>query len=268
VFVIRPQHVGLRVVGVVTSVEGLDWSTVDAVLFDLDGVITPTAEVHMHAWAEMFAPYLEERHVAPYSEQDYFAHIDGRPRYDGVAALLASRDLDVPWGDPSDTPDADTVCGLGNRKNALFGEVLARDGVQVYPGSLELLDALDARGTRMAIVSSSANAPDVLRAAGLLERFETVVDGAVAREHQLPGKPRPDTYEFAADALGVPHPRAAVVEDAVSGVQAGAAGDFAVVVGVDRGAGADTLLSHGADVVVEDLAELVDGVQAPTGARR
>jgi HAD superfamily hydrolase (TIGR01509 family) len=155
------------------------------------------------------------------------------------------------------------VCGLGNRKNALFGEVLARDGVRAYPGSLELLDALDARGTRMAIVSSSANAPDVLMAAGLLERFETVVDGAVAREHRLPGKPRPDTYEFAADTLGVPHARAAVVEDAVSGVQAGAAGDFAVVIGVDRGAGADTLLSHGADVVVEDLAELVDGVQSP-----
>jgi beta-phosphoglucomutase family hydrolase len=262
------QHEGSTLVDVTTSVGGLEWGTVDAVLFDLDGVITPTAEVHMHAWAEMFAPYLESRHAAPYTEQDYFAHVDGKPRYYGVAALLASRDLDVPWGDPSDTPDTDTVCGLGNRKNALFGEVLVRDGVQAYPGSLELLDALDARGTRMAIVSSSANAPDVLKAAGLLERFETVVDGAVAREHRLPGKPRPDTYEFAADALGVPHTRAAVVEDAVSGVEAGAAGDFAVVVGVDRGAGAQTLLAHGADLVVADLAELVPGVQALTGAGR
>jgi beta-phosphoglucomutase family hydrolase len=254
---------------VATGVEELDWSTVDAVLFDLDGVITPTAEVHMHAWAEMFTAFLEDRHVAPYTAEDYFAHVDGKPRYEGVAALLASRGLDVPWGDPTDTPDTDTICGLGNRKNELFGIVLERDGVQAYPGSVELLDALDARGTRMAIVSSSANAPDVLRAAGLLSRFETVVDGVVARERRLPGKPRPDTYEFAADALGVPHDRAAVVEDAVSGVEAGAAGDFAVVVGVDRGAGADTLLAHGADLVVEDLAELVQGVQAPTaqGAR-
>lgn len=261
----RLQHNGPTLVDVATRVDGLDWGTVDAVLFDLDGVITPTAEVHMHAWAEMFSPFLEDRQVAPYTEQDYFAHVDGKPRYDGVAALLASRDLDVPWGDPADPPEADTVCGLGNRKNDLFGEVLARDGVEAYPGSLELLDALDARGVRMAIVSSSANAPDVLRAAGLLERFETVVDGAVAREHQLPGKPRPDTYEFAADALGVAHPRAVVVEDAVSGVQAGAAGDFAFVVGVDRGAGAQTLLDQGADLVVDDLAELVPGVRPPAG---
>jgi beta-phosphoglucomutase family hydrolase len=261
----RLQQNGPTLVDVATSVEGLDWGKVDAVLFDLDGVITPTAEVHMHAWAEMFAAYLEDQHVAPYTEQDYFAHVDGKPRYEGVASLLKSRGLDLPWGDPTDTPETDTVCGLGNRKNELFGIVLARDGVQAYPGSLELLDALDARGTRMAIVSSSANAPDVLRAAGLLDRFETVVDGVVARDHQLRGKPRPDTYEFAADAMGVPHHRAVVVEDAVSGVEAGAAGDFAAVVGVDRGAGAGTLLAHGADLVVNDLAELVPGTQAPPG---
>ena len=245
-----------------TSVDGLDWSTVDAVLFDLDGVITPTAEVHMHAWAEMFTAFLTEMNAAAYTEQDYFAHVDGKPRYDGVAALLASRDLQVPWGEPDDTPDTVTVCGLGNRKNELFAEVLARDGVDAYPGSLELLDALEARGTRMAIVSSSANAPDVLEAAGLLSRFETVVDGAVARERRLRGKPSPETYQFAADSLGVPHRRAVVVEDAVSGVQAGAAGDFAAVVGVDRGAGAETLLAHGADVVVDDLVELVPGVRS------
>jgi len=238
---------------------------VDAFLFDLDGVITPTAEVHMHAWAEMFTPVLATYGVAPYTEQDYFEHVDGKPRYDGVAALLASRGLDLPWGDPADPPETESVCGLGNRKNLLFGEVLARDGVQAYPGSVALLDVLDARGTRMAIVSSSANAPDVLRAAGLLERFETVVDGSVAKARGLPGKPRPDTYQHAADVLGVPHRRSVVVEDAVSGVQAGAAGDFAHVVGVDRGAGVGTLLAHGADVVVTDLAELVDGV---TGGSR
>ena len=239
----------------------LDWDVVDAVLFDLDGVITPTAEVHMHAWAEMFTAFLADRDVAPYTDDDYFAHVDGKPRYEGVAALLGSRGIELPWGDPSDAPEATTVCGLGNRKNLLFGEVLARDGVKAFPGSVELLDVLDERGTRMAVVSSSANAPDVLRAAGLLERFETVVDGAVAKERGLPGKPRPDTYEYAADVLGVPHHRAVVVEDALSGVQAGAAGTFAAVVGVDRGAGADALRQHGADVVVEDLAELVDGAR-------
>jgi beta-phosphoglucomutase family hydrolase len=246
---------------VAITAEQLDWGSVDAVLFDLDGVITPTAEVHMHAWAEMFGAFLAEQHAAPYTEHDYFAHVDGRPRYDGVGAVLASRGLELPWGTPDDTPETESVCGLGNRKNAVFGAILARDGVRAYPGSVQLLDALDARGTRMAIVSSSANAPDVLRAAGLLDRFGTVVDGAVARAERLPGKPRPDTYEFAADTLGVDHRRAVVVEDAVSGVEAGAAGDFALVVGVDRGAGAGTLREHGADLVVRDLAELVPGAR-------
>ena len=236
------------------------WGAVDAVLFDLDGVITPTAEVHMHAWAEMFTPFLAEHQVAPYTEQDYFAYVDGRPRYDGVATLLEARGIDLPWGDPSDPPGTDTVCGLGNRKNELFGEVLARDGVTPYPGSVRLIDVLEDRSTPMAVVSSSANAPDVLRAAGLLERVATVVDGAVAREHSLPGKPRPDTFRYAADVLGVPCAHAVVVEDAVSGVQAGAAGGFALVIGVDRGAGEQTLRANGADLVVRDLAELVPAV--------
>jgi len=236
------------------------WDAVDAVLFDLDGVITPTAEVHMHAWAEMFTPVLAEHGVAPYTEQDYFAYVDGRPRYDGVATLLEARGIDLPWGDPSDAPATETVCGLGNRKNEMFGEVLGRDGVTAYPGSIRLIDALEDRSTPMAVVSSSANAPDVLRAAGLTDRFAAVVDGAVAREHSLPGKPRPDTYQYAADLLGVPHDHAVVVEDAVSGVQAGAAGGFAMVVGVDRGAGAETLRANGADVVVRDLADLIPAV--------
>lgn len=242
----------------------MTWDAVDAVLFDLDGVITPTAEVHMHAWAEMFTPFLAEHGVAPYTEQDYFAYVDGRPRYDGVATLLASRGIDLPWGDPADAPAAETVCGLGNRKNELFGEVLVRDGVTPYPGSVRLIDVLEDRSTPMAVVSSSANAPDVLQAAGLTGRFTTVVDGTVAREHSLPGKPRPDTYQYAADLLGVPHDRAVVVEDAVSGVQAGAAGGFALVVGVDRGAGADTLRANGAGIVVQDLAELVPVVLEET----
>jgi beta-phosphoglucomutase family hydrolase len=242
--------------------DDLDWTKVAAVLFDLDGVITPTAEVHMHAWAEMFSAFLAEQDVAPYTEQDYFAHIDGKPRYEGVAALLASRNIDLPQGEPDDTPEALTICGLGNRKNLLFGEVLARGGVDAYPGSVALLDAIDESDIKTAIVSSSANAPDVLRAAGILDRFETVVDGAVAKRQSLPGKPRPDTYEYAADSLGVPHEQAVVVEDALSGVEAGAAGSFAFVVGVDRGAGVQTLLEHGADVVVADLADPVPGVKA------
>jgi beta-phosphoglucomutase family hydrolase len=257
-----------RLVDVATTVEGLQWGAVDAVLFDLDGVITPTAEVHMHAWAEMFTAFLAQVDVPPYTRDDYFQHIDGRPRYDGVAALLASRGIDLPWGDPSDTPRTQTVCGLGNRKNDAFAEILERDGVTPYRGSVELLDALEERGTAVAIVSSSANAPQVLRAAGLGDRFGTVVDGMVARAQRLPGKPRPDTYQHAADALGVSHSRAMVVEDAVSGVRAGAAGDFAVVVGVDRGVGADALLAAGADLVVADLAELVPGVRAAVPRRQ
>jgi HAD superfamily hydrolase (TIGR01509 family) len=154
------------------------------------------------------------------------------------------------------------VCGLGNRKNNAFGEVLARDGVEPYPGSVELVRRLHERDVRVAIVSSSANAPDVLRAAGILDQFETVVDGAVARDRKLPGKPRPDTYLYAAQLLDTAPARAVVVEDALSGVQAGAAGSFGLVVGVDRGAGEAALRDGGADVVVSDLAELVPGLVA------
>lgn len=236
----------------------MQWDNYDAALFDLDGVLTPTAEVHMRAWAEMFTDFLTARGVSrPYTEDDYFAHIDGRPRYEGVAALLASRGLDLPHGTPQDPPGTETVCGLGNRKNELFTQVLRRDGITAYAGSLALLDHLEQVGVQMAVVSSSKNAPEVLRAAGIAERFPVVVDGAVALERGLPGKPRPDTYTYAAEQLGVPAARSVVLEDAVSGVQAGAAGDFALVVGVDRGAGAESLRSHGAEVVVEDLAELI-----------
>jgi beta-phosphoglucomutase family hydrolase len=242
------------------------WVQYDAVLFDLDGVITPTAEVHMRAWAAMFSGFLTRRGSAPYSEQDYFAHIDGRPRYEGVAALLASRGIELPWGDPADQPSAETVCGLGNRKNLMFNEVLAADGVEPYPGSVLLVDRLLERDVRVAIVSSSANAPDVLRAAGIEERFEVVVDGRVARDQHLPGKPRPDTYLYAGALLGAPPERAVVVEDALSGVAAGAAGGFGLVIGVDRGAGAEALRASGAHLVVRDLSELVAGVPGVEGA--
>jgi len=237
------------------------WQDYDAVLFDLDGVITPTAEVHMRAWSDMFNAFLAswegDGDTSPYSDADYFAHVDGKPRYDGVRDFLSSRGIGLPEGGPDDAPDADTVCGLGNRKNDAFNVVLARDGVQAYPGSVLLLDHLDRLGVPMGVVSSSANAPAVLEAAGLLARFRTVVSGRVAAELGLAGKPAPDTFLHAAAELDGRAERSVVLEDAVSGVRAGAAGHFGLVVGVDRGAGDAALREAGAGVVVADLAELV-----------
>lgn len=237
----------------------MEWSDFDGVLFDLDGVLTPTAEVHMHAWRRLFTDFLAERgdESGPYTDQDYFDHVDGKPRYDGVRSFLASRGITLPDGDPTDPPDAETVCGLGNRKNATFNQVLEADGIVAYPGSVRLLDALREAGTAMAVVSSSRNARAVLRAAGLADRFTTVVDGEEARRLDLPGKPAPDTFLQAARELGVPRERAVVVEDATSGVAAGRAGRFGLVVGVDRGAGHAELAAAGADRVVDDLAELI-----------
>lgn len=240
------------------------WGSHEAVLFDLDGVITPTAEVHMRAWAEMFNSFLSESDAgggerAPYEDADYFAHVDGKPRFDGVRDFLASRGIELPEGEPDDAGDRLTVKGLGNRKNDAFNAVLARDGVTAYPGSVALLDHLRDLGVPLAVVSSSANAPAVLEAAGLADRFRTVVDGRVASEQGLPGKPAPDTFVRAAEVLGTTPAHAVVLEDAVSGVRAGRAGDFALVVGVDRGAGAQVLTDAGADLVVPDLADLVPG---------
>lgn len=236
----------------------VDWSRYDAALFDLDGVVTPTAEVHMHAWAAMFNDYLAGvPGQPPYTDQDYYDYVDGKPRYDGVRTFLLARGIALPEGAPSDPPEAETVCGLGNRKNDYFGKVLAEEGVTAYPGSMLLLDALQARGMPMAIVSSSRNAPAVLAAAGITDYFGTVMHGGVAAERHLPGKPAPDTFLAAAVELGATAERAVVLEDAISGVQAGAAGGFGLVVGVDRGAGPDALTEAGAEVVVADLAELL-----------
>lgn len=235
----------------------MDWNSYDAALFDLDGVITPTADLHMRAWSEMFNEFLAARGSRePYTDDDYFAFVDGRPRYEGVATFLASRGIELPHGDPTDDPASETVCALGNRKNELFNTVLARDGIAPYPGSVRLLDALAARGTGFAIVSSSKNARRVLEASGLLDRFRVVVDGVVATRLSLPGKPNPDTFWYAADQLGVPRERAVVFEDATSGVQAGRDGGFGLVVGVDRGAGEDALRTAGADTIIHDLGEL------------
>lgn len=233
-----------------TTAADFDWRDFEGVLFDLDGVITPTAEIHEHAWGELFADF-------DYTEADYLRYIDGRPRYDGVRSFLASRDVVLPEGEPSDPPGDDTVCAMGNRKNELFNAILERDGIAPYPGSLAVLDVLDRDGVPAAIVSSSKNARTVLRAAGLDHRFDVIVDGVVAAERDIAGKPAPDMFLHAAAALRVAAERSVVVEDAVSGVAAGAAGGFGAVVGVDRGAGHDALLDHGATFVVDDLAELV-----------
>ncbi|MCU1472130.1 MAG: beta-phosphoglucomutase family hydrolase [Amnibacterium sp.] len=237
-----------------------------AVLFDLDGVLTPTAELHMRAWAELFAPVLAARQADAYTDDDYFRYVDGRPRYDGVQAVLASRGIDLPYGDPADSADAETVCGLGNRKNAVFSAALERDGMAPYPGSLALVDRLGALGIPAAVVSSSKNAVPVLAAAHLADRFPVVVDGVVAAAEHLPGKPAPDIFLAAADRLGVAPAHAVVVEDAVSGVAAGAAGGFALVVGVDRGVGAHALTAAGADVVVHDLADLLSADSEKDGS--
>ena len=243
----------------------MDWDAWHAALFDLDGVVTPTAEVHMHAWDAMFNEFLRQRSAAdgvelpPYTEQDYYDHVDGKPRYDGVRSFLESRGIRLPEGLPDDPPTAETVCGLGNRKNDYFEKVLDAEGVVPYPGSVQLIESLHARGVPMAVVSSSRNAPAVLTAAGLIDYFPLIVHGGLAAELGLRGKPAPDTFSYAARELGATNDKAVVLEDAISGVAAGRAGDFGLVVGVDRGAGAKALTDAGADIVVADLAELLDG---------
>lgn len=235
-----------------------DLTTYDAVLFDLDGVLTPTAEVHMHAWRAMFEELFAQWGIEPpYTDDDYFAYLDGKKRYDGVASLLHSRDIEVPWGDPSDPPSADTVCGIGNRKNEVFERVLRQEGIAPYPGSLALLDRLRDAGVPVAVVSSSKNAAEVLDVAGIRDRFAVVMDGVIAERDQLASKPAPDVFIEAARMLGAEPARSAAVEDALSGVKSAAQGGFGLVVGVDRGVGADVLREAGADIVVDDLEEFI-----------
>ncbi|MFF5438285.1 beta-phosphoglucomutase family hydrolase [Streptomyces achromogenes] len=234
--------------------------TIQACLFDLDGVVTRTAVVHAAAWKETFDAFLRDydgEQGRPFdAHADYDEYVDGRPRADGVRAFLASRGIRLPEGEPGDPPDARTVHGLGNRKNALLLEKIRTGGVEAYEGTLRYLEAVRAAGLRTAIVSSSANCRDVLRAVGAEHFFDVRIDGVVAAERHLPGKPRPDTFLAAARDLGVEASRAAVFEDALAGMDAGRAGGFGCVVGVDRVGQTDALYAHGADIVVEDLAEL------------
>jgi len=239
---------------------------ITALLFDLDGVLTKTAVVHDKAWKQTFDAFLEERAAArgedfvPFDpDAEYNEYVDGKPRYDGVRSFLESRGIDLPEGDPGDPSGAETVCGLGNRKNELVLELIEKDGVEPYAGSVRFVEAARAAGLRRAVVSSSANCKDVLEAAGIADLFEARIDGLVAEERHLHGKPAPDTYLAGAAALGAEPAAACVFEDAVSGVEAGAAGHFGHVVGVDRVDHAAALREHGAVVVVDDLAALILG---------
>jgi len=239
--------------------------SITACLFDLDGVLTDTARVHAAAWTEMFDAFLEQRaretgeSFHPFTPDDYLRYVDGRLREDGVRAFLESRQIDLPEGSGDDPPTATTVHGLASRKNDLVLAVMARDGIVTFPGSIRFVDAVLAAGLRSAVVSASKNTAAALETAGIGDRFEARIDGIVAAERHLPGKPAPDTYLAGAEALGVPAAHCAVFEDAVPGVEAGRAGDFGYVVGVDRAGHADALMAAGADIVVADLAELLEG---------
>jgi beta-phosphoglucomutase family hydrolase len=238
---------------------------VTACLFDLDGVLTQTAKVHAAAWKSMFDEFLEGwarghgEQFVPFDEvEDYDRYVDGKPRYDGVRSFLEARGIELPQGTPEDPPSAETIDGLGNRKNELVLKLIQQQGVEPYKGSVAYVHAVIDAGLKRAVVSSSTNCRDVLRAAGIDDLFDQIVDGVVADREHLKGKPAPDTYLAGARAVGVEPGQAAVFEDALAGVDAGRAGSFGFVVGVDRVGQADALHEHGADVVVRDLAELLD----------
>lgn len=246
---------------------------VDAVVFDLDGVVTDTAAVHSAAWKRMFDEFLQARAATgPFCEftpADYRTHVDGRPRYQGVAAFLESRGIVLPFGSPGDPAGHGSVCALGNRKNELFNEVIATSGVRVYASSVALIHALRDAGVRVGLATSSRNAAAVLDRTQLAPLFATVVDGAVSERLGLKGKPHPDIFTTACARLGADPARAVVVEDAVSGVRAGAAGGFGLVLGVAREGNAQELRAHGADVVVHDLAGVsLDDLDARLRAKR
>lgn len=237
---------------------------VKACLFDLDGILTDTASVHARAWKGMFDAFLKRRAEAEGGsfeefdiQADYLQHVDGKPRDDGVRDFLASRGIELPEGDEED-PEDETIRGLGKRKNDRFHEIVREDGVETFDGSVRFVEIVREAGYRCAVVSSSKNTTDVLEVTGLRHLFEVQVDGLVAVERGLPGKPEPDTYLYAAEQLGFEASACAVFEDAVSGVRAGKNGAFGWVVGVDRVGQAEALRENGADVVVNDLSELLE----------
>lgn len=249
-----------------TAVFASAWpNNISACLFDLDGVLTRTATMHAAAWKQMFATFLRERSrqtgetFRPFEiATDYVAHVDGRLREDGVRAFLASRGIVLPDGAPDDLPTAETVHGLATRKNELLLALIRRDGVEVYEGSIRFVHAVRNVGLRSAVVSASRNTQAVLASTGMESLFEVRIDGIIASERHLAGKPAPDTFLAAAAALGVDAARCAVFEDAVAGVEAGRAGAFGWIVGVDRVGQGEALRQYGADFVVSDLSELLE----------
>ncbi len=234
----------------------------DAVIFDMDGVITKTAITHAAAWKKMFDEYLQKHaeetgtDFKEFTQADYLAFVDGKPRYKGVASFLESRNINIEFGDTSDAPGKETVCGLGNRKNEAFNEVIARDGVEVYESTAKLLNNLKAEGIKLGVASSSKNCAPVLEAVDMLEIFGARVDGVVSAELGLSGKPEPDIFTTACDMLGSTPAKAIVVEDAVSGVQAGSKGKFGLTLGIAREDNEKELAENGADFVVTDLEEV------------
>jgi beta-phosphoglucomutase family hydrolase len=243
--------------GTVHDVLGLP-DHITALLFDLDGVLTGTAALHRAAWKETFDPLLVQRGLAPFSEADYNNHVDGRPRFDGVRAFLLSRAVELPEGPPDAPPSYESVQGVGNMKNVRVQQIIAERGVNPYPGSVRFLEAAKAGGFRIGVVTSSANGKAVLDAADLSKYVEARVDGVTITDRGLAGKPAPDSFLAGAEALQTAPGNTAVFEDALSGVQAGRAGHFGHVVGVNRVGQREELLAHGADVVVDDLAELLE----------
>jgi HAD superfamily hydrolase (TIGR01509 family) len=245
------------------------------VIFDMDGVISDTALVHATAWKQAFDAYLRARaelNRVPFEEfaypEDYLSFVDGRPRYEGVQAFLISRGIELEYGSPSDAPGSETICGLGNQKNNRFNQLL-EGGVRLFDSTIALIGNLRRRGIKVGLATSSSNAAVILGATGITHLFGTIVDGTAAERLGLKGKPEPDMFTAASDNLGVPYGRAVVVEDAATGVQAGAAGGFALVIGVARANNAESLYKHGADVVVQDLAEIsVDQVDQLVHAKR
>jgi beta-phosphoglucomutase family hydrolase len=238
---------------------------IDALLFDMDGVLTQTAKVHAEAWKQTFDGFLHRRanrcggEFVPFDKVgDYDQYVDGLPREDGVRSFLKSRGIELPEGTPDDPPDAETIRGVGNDKNGRVMKLIHEQGVEAYEGSVRYVQAAREAGLRRAVVSSSTNTHDVLAAANLTDLFDAVIDGVVAQRQHLSGKPAPDTFLAGARALGVPPDHAVVFEDALAGVAAGHAGNFGYVVGVDRVGQRDELMAHGADVVVGDLVELLD----------
>jgi beta-phosphoglucomutase family hydrolase len=242
----------------------LEWARFGAALFDLDGVVTKTARVHASAWQHLFNEYLQSysvrtgRPFRPFDiEQDYRVYVDGKPRYEGVKSLLDSRGIVLPWGTPEDGPGEDTIYGLGNKKDGYFETYLKESGVEVYEGTVRFLRVARDRGLKTAVVSSSSHCKQVVEAAGLTALFDTRVDGLETQRLHLHGKPAPDTFLEAARRLDVHPARAIVIEDALAGVAAGRAGGFGLVIGLDRRRQADALRQQGADIVADDLSELL-----------